>query len=77
MKSGIIVFCILTILIKQRRCDRIPLYVGGLFELTKHWWISYTNFFPSIVEFVFETVRERNDILPDYELVLVTKDTQV
>lgn len=56
---------------------RTPLYVGGLFELTEHWWSSYTNLFPVVLEQAFEAVRNHSTILQDYDIKLVQRDTKV
>ena len=53
------------------------LCVGALLELSNHWYQKYVNFFIDIIEHVFEEVENRTDILPDYSLQLITKDTQV
>ena len=57
--------------------EKTTLFIGALFELSNHWYQSYVNFFIDIIEYVFEEVENRTDILADYSLKLVTKDTQV
>ena len=57
--------------------DRRTLHVGALFELSNHWYEKYINFFVTILEHVFQEVDNRTDILADYSLKLITKDTQV
>lgn len=57
--------------------NKTTLYVGALLELSNHWYQSYVNFFVTIIEHVFEEVENRTDILADYSLRLITKDTQV
>ena len=57
--------------------DKRTLQVGGLFELSNHWYAKYINFFVTILEHVFEEVDNRTDILADYSLKLITRDTQV
>ena len=54
-----------------------PLYVGALFELSDHWYASYVNFFINIVEYAFQQIENNTDILADYSLKLITKDTKV
>ena len=56
---------------------RQPLYVGSLLKLTNHWASKYANAFATIWEFAFEEIGNRTDILADYSLHLVIKDTQV
>ena len=46
-------------------------------ELSNHWYENYIKFFPTIIEHVFEEIENRTDILADYSLQLITKDTQV
>ena len=53
------------------------LYVGALLELTNHWYAEYTSFFITILEHAFEEIEQRTDLLADYSLQLITKDTQV
>ena len=53
------------------------LCVGALLELSNHWYQKYVNFFINIIEHVFEEADNRTDILQDYSLKLITKDTQV
>ena len=57
--------------------EKQVLYVGALMELSNHWYENYINFFPTIIEHVFEEIENRTDILADYSLQLITKDTQV
>ena len=57
--------------------ERTPLYVGGLFELTEHWWYKYTNLFPLVLERAFGDIRNSSNVLQDYEIRLVSKDTKV
>lgn len=53
------------------------LHVGALLELSNHWYEEYVNFFDNIIEHAFEKIENRTDILADYSLKLITKDTQV
>lgn len=57
--------------------EKKTLYVGALLELSNHWYQKYVNFFGLILEHVFEEVDNRTDILPDYSLKLIKKDTEV
>ena len=62
----------------ERKVDsKRPLYVGALFELSDHWYASYVNFFINIVEYAFQQIENNTDILADYSLKLITKDTKV
>ena len=54
-----------------------PLYVGALVELTNNWYEDYVNFFVTMWEHVFEEIDNRTDILADYTLQLIIKDTEV
>lgn len=56
---------------------RYSLNVGALFELTNHWFDPFANFYVSVVEHAFEEIENRTDILTDYSLKLIVKDTQV
>ena len=64
---------VLMILVRGKQ----PLYVGALLELSDHWFSNYVNFFVNIWEYAFEEIENRTDILADYSLQLITKDTQV
>ena len=68
---------ILCILSAEVCSEKHTLHVGALFELSNHWYAEYINFFVTILEHVFEEVENRTDILADYSLKLITKDTQV
>lgn len=57
--------------------EKRTLHVGALFELSNHWFASYVNFFVNIIEHAFEEIGNRTDILADYSLQLIAKDTQV
>ena len=57
--------------------EKNTLYVGALFELSNNWYQKYVNFFVDIIEYVFQELENRTDILADYSLKLITKDTQV
>lgn len=54
-----------------------PLYVGALFELSEHWYRKYTPFFITIMEHAFAEIDNRTDLLTDYSLQLIPKDTEV
>ena len=54
-----------------------PLYVGALVELTNNWYEDYVKFFVNIWEHVFEEIDIRTDILGEYSLQLIVKDTEV
>ena len=73
--SAIILFIVLTNTLVAT--EKKTLYVGALLELSNHWYQKYVNFFINIIEYVFEEVGKRTDILADYSLQLITKDTQV
>ena len=66
-------FCVIKIIASEKQ----TLYIGGLLELSNSWYAPYANFLTSIIEYVFEEVENRTDILTDYSLQLVAKDTEV
>ena len=68
---SIVTMCLYSV--KGRR----PLYVGSLLELTNSWASKNAITFPKIWEFAFEEIGNRTDILADYSLQLIVKDTQV
>ena len=53
------------------------LYVVGMFPLSDHWWANYASVFPVIIEAAFQEMDRRQDILPGYQLELISKDTKV
>ncbi|XP_053381960.1 gamma-aminobutyric acid type B receptor subunit 1-like [Mercenaria mercenaria] len=57
-------------------CEKKKLYIGVLLELSDHWYVRYTNFFPTVFENAFQGIYNRSDILADYEFEMVIKDTQ-
>lgn len=66
-----------TTLLTVVSAEKTTLYVGALLELSNHWYQKYVNFFGIILEHVFEEVDNRTDILSDYSLKLIKKDTEV
>ena len=67
----------LVVLFTSTTTGKHPLYVGGLLELSTNWYHKYVNFFVHIFEYAFEEIENRTDILADYSLKLISKDTQV
>lgn len=53
-----------------------PLYIGSMAPMTgkKAWWGAGI---PLAIEMAFEDINARNDILKEYRLQLVARDTQV
>ena len=76
MKQTIVLLTWFLVLTKVAT-DKHPLHVGALFELSNHWFANYVNFFVNIIEHAFEEIGNRSDILADYSLQLIAKDTQV
>ncbi|KAL3841859.1 hypothetical protein ACJMK2_019956 [Sinanodonta woodiana] len=56
--------------------DRIPLYVGCLMELEPPWWADYARFFPKLIEHTMAQIKNRGDVLSEYELKLIVENTQ-
>ena len=58
--------------------NRTQLYLAGLFPLSVSGWIGdYGLQSLSAVQIAIEDINKREDVLPEYELVLVYRDTQV
>ena len=57
--------------------EPIPLYIGTLQPTSVHWWATYGRYFVEFLQWVFDDVNARTDILPGYVLRLVWRDTQV
>ena len=58
--------------------NRTRLYLAGLFPLSVPGWIGdYGLQSLSAVQIAIEDINKREDVLPDHELVLVYRDTQV
>ena len=53
-----------------------PLYIGSMAPMTgkRAWWGAGI---PLAIEMAFEDINARNDILKEYRLQLVARDTQV
>ena len=76
MNKIVLIYCVTSFMVRVAP-ERQVLHVGVLLEMTNHWYGEYVNFFVNIIEHVFEEVENRTDILADYSLKLITKDTQV
>ena len=72
-----LVFVICLIIIQTALADKSELYVGALLELSNHWYENWVNYFINIIEHAFKEIENRTDILVDYSLKLIPKDTQV
>ncbi|GFR86863.1 hypothetical protein ElyMa_004208700 [Elysia marginata] len=57
--------------------EPIPLYIGTLQPTSVHWWASYGRYFVDFLQWVFDNINARRDILPGYTLRLEWRDTQV
>ncbi|XP_069131829.1 gamma-aminobutyric acid type B receptor subunit 2-like [Argopecten irradians] len=53
-----------------------PLYIGALFRAGSTWYTPYSNAFKELFDLAFEEIGNRTDILPDYELKLIVKETE-
>ena len=53
------------------------LHVGALMEMTRFWYAKYETFFIDILEHTFGEIENRTDILTEYLLKLIPKDTKV
>lgn len=53
-----------------------PLYIGSMAPMTgkKSWWGAGI---PLAIEMAFEDINKRSDVLKEYKLILVQRDTQV
>ena len=56
---------------------KTPLYVGVLSPMSDYWFGKYGPLFDLIFQTAFEEVANRTDLLTDYELRIVSKNTQV
>lgn len=56
--------------------EPIPLYIGTLQPTSVHWWAPYGRFFVDFLQWVFDDINTRKDILPGYVLRLEWRDTQ-
>lgn len=59
------------------QAEKKPLYVGVLMEQSRNWYTSYTSCFPDMFEYVFQQILNTTDVLSDYEIKQVVRDTQV
>ena len=77
MKTSKLIVAIMFYLFGCFYCDKKKLHVGVLLELTDNWYVRYTNFFPDVFRYGFKGVDNRSDILSDYTIELVIRDTKV
>ncbi|GFN98779.1 gamma-aminobutyric acid type b receptor subunit 2, partial [Plakobranchus ocellatus] len=54
----------------------IPLYIGTLQPTSGHWWSSYGRYYVDFLQWIFDDINSRQDILPGYELRLEWRDTR-
>lgn len=76
MKTFVVVM-MCCVIIQMLVAEKSMLHVGALFELSNHWFARYITFFIEVIEHVFEEIENRTDILADYSLKLISKDTEV
>lgn len=71
-----IVCLLVSNLIATSQARKRPLYIGSMAPMTgkKAWWGAGI---PLAIEMAFEDINARNDILKEYRLQLVARDTQV
>ena len=71
--------CILILLVQIHGYfgDKDPLCVGILLEATQHGLSKYLAFLTAILEHAFEEILNGTDLLQEYSLKLIPKDTQV
>ncbi|XP_060075051.1 gamma-aminobutyric acid type B receptor subunit 2-like [Ylistrum balloti] len=70
--------CLLLLLsIGLMSTTKVPVYVGALFKGGSHWFAPYALALEKLFDLAFEEISNRTDILPDYELKLITKFTEV
>lgn len=55
--------------------SKVPLHVGGILGSTDDSWSKYANFYNILFQVAFEEIG-RTDILPNYELVFESKNSQ-
>lgn len=77
MRSWVIQVVVCAAVFRTGTPNRTTLNVGILLELTDNWYQSFTKGFIYIFEKVFEDIRRRHDILPEFEFNLTVKDTKV
>ena len=78
MRTETVIFIMyITAHIQELFGEKELLQVSVLLEATQHGLSKYFALFPEILELVFEDVENRMDILPEYSLKLIPKDTQV
>ena len=53
------------------------LHACVLLESSQHGMAKYFAFFTDVIEHTFKEIENRADILPEYSLALIPKDTQV
>lgn len=67
---------VLLLLANGALASRTPLYIGGFFPKSGISWTLANETIPAI-ELAFELINNDSDILPGYELILSTYDSEV
>ena len=78
MRTRTVIFlCFLVVQIHKSVGGKDTLHVSVLLETTHYFLSKYFTFFSDILEHAFKEIENRRDILPEYSLELIPKDTQV
>ncbi|XP_033752566.1 gamma-aminobutyric acid type B receptor subunit 2-like [Pecten maximus] len=56
--------------------NKSPLYIGALFRAGSTWYAPYSYALKQMFDLAFEEISDRTDILQDYELKLIVKETE-
>ena len=78
MKTISVIFiCFIIVQIHVAVGEKDSLHVCALVERTQHRYSKYYAFFIDILEHAFGEIVNWTDMLPEYSLKLIPKDTQV
>lgn len=55
---------------------KVPLHVGGILGSTGDSWSKYANFYNILFKVAFDEIN-KTDILPNHELIFVSKNSEV
>lgn len=57
--------------------NKTTLNIGVLIEQSKSWYKYIANGFLFVYEHVLQDIREKEDLLPDFDFKLTVRDTEV
>ncbi|XP_061166831.1 gamma-aminobutyric acid type B receptor subunit 2-like [Saccostrea echinata] len=75
MHSSLVIGALTVLINLDRVRSKVPLYVGGILGSSDDSWSKYANFYNILFKVAFEEIN-KTDILPNHELVFVSKNSK-